>query len=103
MNSLARQRCFNHSGREAAARCTACQRHFCRECVTLHAGLMTCGSCLNSRKGSRRRSARPRSTTALAVLWPLSLLLLWAAFYSVGRLLILTPSKVHNAGIQVSP
>ncbi len=40
------QRCWNHEAREAACRCPACGRSFCRECVTEHEMRLLCAACL---------------------------------------------------------
>lgn len=97
MTRIARQRCFNHPEREAAARCTRCGRHCCRECVIPHAELMICGTCLAAQQADTpRRHAPHRLILSLLLLWPLALLCLWLAFYSIGRLLVFTPSQVHD-------
>ena len=45
---LSAQRCFNHAGREAVARCPECSRYFCRECISEHRGRVVCAGCLAS-------------------------------------------------------
>ena len=102
MPALTQQRCFNHTDREAASRCTACQRHFCRECVTLHGGLMICGACM-AEKSKKRRSIKPQASQIFAILWPISLLLLWLIFRGLGGILINTPSTFHDAGATSEP
>src|ERR1700680_2401495 len=44
--SLVHQRCLQHPDREAAFRCPACKRNYCRECGVEHDGRMLCGACL---------------------------------------------------------
>ena len=41
------QRCWNHEAREAACRCPACGRSYCRECVSEHEGRLLCAACLS--------------------------------------------------------
>ena len=98
MTALSHQRCFNHSEREAAARCMSCERHFCRECVTPHEGLMICGECLEKQKENNRKSKRSKSPAALIALWPLSLALLWLILATIGSLLTRVPSTFHDGG-----
>ena len=44
--ALAAATCHHHPSRPAAAKCRRCGHFICRECVTDHAGVMTCGACL---------------------------------------------------------
>jgi hypothetical protein len=84
------QRCSNHAGREAAARCPECRSFFCRECVTEHEGRVLCASCI--RKLTAARAAPNRSLLRrLAGVLPLGLGLLtaWLFFYLLGRSLLL--------------
>lgn len=93
---LAANRCFNHTGREAIALCTSCERHYCKECVTEHRGRMTCSFCLNqlSEKKERRKSMLLLPVKAAET--GVGLTLLWLVFYYLGRLLILIPSSFHE-------
>ena len=86
--ALIRQRCFNHAGREAAARCTGCLRYFCRECAVEYENRLVCASCLQ-RLGQtaelrRTRFASMRPWLAAA----LGFMLAWAIFYMVGLTLV---------------
>ena len=98
MLSLAQQRCFNHATREAAARCPACKRFFCRECVTEHAGRMLCAPCLAAAAQSPQERARARLVVGL--LRPLqmvaSVFLLWLLFYALGQALVSLPDTFHQ-------
>jgi hypothetical protein len=96
MTSLAHQRCFNHSGREAAARCLGCQQYFCRECVTEHEDRVLCAVCL-------QKLARPPLTRHRAFLGAArfvqclgGLVLLWFFFYLAGEALLSIPSSFHE-------
>ena len=84
---LARQRCWNHAAREAACRCPACSRFFCRECVTEHDARLLCAACVaGMAKTARRTSTRWRSLVARGAV-AAGLLLAWATFYSTGSLI----------------
>lgn len=96
--TLRRQRCRNHEGREAVARCPSCGRFFCRECVTEHEGRILCAPCLarNGRervRPPRRRWMRP-VFTALA-----GFVALWFVFQCAGQLLLSLPSEFHEGVI----
>jgi len=96
MTPIHLQRCFHHAQREAVARCPACGRFFCRECVSEHEGRLLCASCL------RRQSSTPVRTSKLpapllrsgAVL--VGFMLAWLFFYSLGAVLIQITAGVHE-------
>jgi hypothetical protein len=67
MSSLAAQRCFHHSLREAVARCPECRQFYCRECITEHEERVICATCL------RRLSAAPPARR-VSLQWLLSAL-----------------------------
>jgi hypothetical protein len=99
MPSLTHQRCFNHSEREAAARCTGCRQFFCRECVTEHDDRVLCAVCL-------QKLAKPPLTQHRAFVGALrvaqcflSVLLLWFFFYWVGEGLLRIPTSFHEGSI----
>ncbi|OGV62908.1 MAG: hypothetical protein A2498_04720 [Lentisphaerae bacterium RIFOXYC12_FULL_60_16] len=93
MTHPAQQRCFNHPGREAAARCPVCARHFCRECVTEHHGRVICSACLLAgRQAPRSQSRLHRAGLAAAA----GILLAWMIFYGLGQILLNIPSAVHE-------
>jgi hypothetical protein len=93
---LARQRCFIHDFREAAARCPVCRNAYCRECVTEHEGRVVCASCLKKMPTATAASRRRIARLAGGVLPILGLLLAWLVFYGVGRVLMLIPADVHD-------
>lgn len=93
--SLARQRCFNHADREAAARCPACGRFFCRECVTDHEGKVLCAQCLRTTEGEPRERRTGR-TLSRALQASISFLVLWFVFYTMGRALLTVPTQFHE-------
>jgi hypothetical protein len=93
--------CFLHPEREAAARCPACRRAFCRECVTEHEGRVLCAPCLSAAASPaaapRRRLAGPLAAAA-------GLLAAWLFFFLLGRLLVALPSPVgEGAGFGNPP
>jgi hypothetical protein len=88
MPNLSAETCANHPGREASARCSACRLSYCRECVSEHEGLIFCGICLRkktdrSRLVSRKLKGIPPLLASLGG-W----LLLWIAFYTLGRIVL---------------
>jgi len=96
MQNLVHQRCFNHAGREAVARCPECGRFFCRECVTDHDGRALCATCL--RRLTRvpllqRRGVVPLVNVAQGTA---SVLLAWFCFYLIGEGLLSLPDSFHE-------
>lgn len=95
--TFASQRCLNHPGREAVARCPECARFFCRECVVEHEDRILCASCLarlaapplESARSWRLASARPIAGGALGMLAA------WLVFYLIGRALLQVPDDFH--------
>lgn len=84
------QRCANHPGREAAARCPECRSFFCRECVTEHEGRVLCAACIRKLTVARAvpRRALLRNLAAVVPVG-LGLLAAWLFFYLLGRWLVL--------------
>jgi hypothetical protein len=92
--SIARKRCLNHPSREAVARCTACDRYFCRECVSEHDDRIFCARCLKDVDPVCEK--RPSSGLLLAVQALAGLLFLWASFHVAGKALLAIPPPVHQ-------
>jgi hypothetical protein len=93
MASLSRQRCLNHSAREAVARCPECGQFYCRECITEHDERVICASCLHKLVQAVDKPARRRLN-----LWPVfqgaaGLVLAFFVFYSASRVLVELPEK----------
>jgi hypothetical protein len=104
MQTLTHQRCFNHSEREAAARCTGCRQFFCRECVTEHDDRVLCSVCLQ--KLVKRPLTERGALVGAARLAQcfLSVLLLWFLFYVVGGWLASSPTTSHEGTFwKISP
>lgn len=96
MSRLARRRCFNHAHREAVAQCTRCGNFFCRECVTEHDGRMTCARCLMpGTELKRKKRLFSGLMTALQLL--AGIIIVWSAFYYLGKALLILPSHYHQA------
>ena len=99
MSTLFQRRCANHPGREAGARCLECQQFFCRECVTEHADRLICSACL--RKLTARTEQRSGALAGLvrAAQCVAGVLLCWAFFQVLGKLLLQMPSEFHEGTI----
>lgn len=95
MSDLARRQCFNHSGREAVARCPACRRDYCRECVTEYEDRYLCSACLRAAASEHARVERRRFPAgAFAAL--AGLLTAWIVFYASAQYLILRSEGDHS-------
>jgi hypothetical protein len=90
------QRCSNHALREAAVRCPSCQRFFCRECVTEHAGRMICVTCVAAlAHGEEQRGSAIKARWTVFALG--GVVLAWLVFYYLGLTLSRIPSQFHEA------
>jgi hypothetical protein len=93
---LHEQRCVRHAEREAAARCPACGRFFCRECITEHDGRVLCSACLAEQAAGaaavRQRRFRPFAWSMACA----ALLALWLVYMGIGKLLLRIPSDFHE-------
>ncbi|CAB1076877.1 hypothetical protein D1AOALGA4SA_4674 [Olavius algarvensis Delta 1 endosymbiont] len=96
MPDITHQRCHNHMQREAVARCPACGRFFCRECITEHEDKVLCAACL-------RKQVEPSGNTAnrWRGLWRfghflLGFLFLYILFYYFAQVLLALPSDFHE-------
>lgn len=99
MEAVARQRCWNHATREAAARCPECEHFYCRECITEHDDRVICATCLNRIAAASLEPVRPRWN-----LWPSAqilcgLLSAWFLFYLCGLWLLAIPDEFHDAKV----
>lgn len=99
MPALVHQRCFTHAQREAVARCPACQRYFCRECITEHADRVLCASCLR-KTAATTIVARPRLAAFVRLAQAvLGLFVAWLFFHIAGRVLLSLPSSFHEGTV----
>ncbi len=96
--TLSEERCFNHSNREAVARCPECGRHLCRECVSEYEDRLLCAFCLDRLLAGPAGRRRPLVRFAFVTQVLLGFLILWSSCYLLGRLLIAIPSSFHSLG-----
>lgn len=96
MATLDGARCTHHAGREAVARCPACQRFFCRECITEHDRRVLCADCLRRLAATPARKASRRGDVALTAAGVAGLFVIWVLFYLAGQALLLIPSSFHE-------
>ncbi|SPE60176.1 Rhomboid family protein [Verrucomicrobia bacterium] len=94
--NLAQQRCFNHLQREAVARCPACGRYFCRECITEHEDRVICAACLGKLAQVPLLQRRSIGMLLSGCQLLLGLLLAWFFFYLIGEALIALPTSFHE-------
>jgi hypothetical protein len=103
MKSLTQQRCFNHVGREAVARCPECGQFFCRECVTEHDDRVVCATCL-------KKLTQQPFTRHTAFAWllrfaqcSLGVLIVWFFFFLIGDNLLKLPDSFHEGTLWQVP
>jgi hypothetical protein len=99
MPSLVHQRCFNHAGREAVARCPECRQFFCRECITEHDDRVLCSSCLKklAHVPFARRPAFVRTWRVAKLAF--GIFIAWFFFFLIGEMLLKIPAKFHDGTI----
>ena len=101
--TLAAQRCHFHAGLEAVARCPECKRFFCRECITEHDDRLICAGCLQ-KLSVKKHSVRKRFAGLGGVLaCAAGIVIAWFFFYSMGRLLLMTPTRFHEGTVWETP
>lgn len=90
--ALHRTRCALHPSREAAGRCTSCQRFYCRECVTAHEGRLQCARCLEL-AAAGVAAARPSWSAAARIATRLvcGVVAAWLFFLVASELLVAIP------------
>ena len=103
MGKVLRQNCFNHPGRDAAARCPECGRFFCRECVAEHSGRVLCANCLTNETADEEVAPREK-TRFVPFFLTLSqlvtgLFFLWMLFQFIGQLLLRISSEFHDGSV----
>ncbi len=97
--AMARASCHNHPAREAAARCVECRRPFCRECVTPLDRRMLCAGCYRAKTRAGTRRKRDWFLASVFLQAVLGLLVLWATWHLVGRVLLDIPSTFHEGSV----
>jgi hypothetical protein len=96
MQTLAYQRCLNHVGREAVARCPECRQFFCRECITEHDDRVICAACL--KKLARvPLLKRPAFAGLMRVAQcAFGIFIAWFFFHFVAEMLLKLPTDFHE-------
>jgi hypothetical protein len=95
--SLVHQRCFNHLEREAIAKCPACGRFYCRECITPHADRVICAPCLKKEHPAEAPAKRRFSTRwLLAIKAFTAFVIAWLFFSIIAGALLKIPSSFHD-------
>ena len=99
MQTIAHQRCFNHSQRMASARCPQCKRYFCKECITEHRGKVLCTVCL----AQTALAASDKHTRWAFLIHPMQfvvgLFMIWVFFYCFAQVLLLIPTSFHEGSL----
>ncbi len=95
--NLSQQRCFNHTSREAVARCPECGRFFCRECITEHDDRVLCAVCLGKKgKTGFIRNIRLSADMIRVIHFFSGTLIIWIFFYYLARILLAIPVSFHD-------
>ena len=84
--SLAAKRCFNHSVREAVAKCLDCGNFFCRECITEHDARFICCNCLGKSTEDAKPGSNALATLATVALSMVGLIILWLFFFFIATI-----------------
>jgi len=82
------QHCWNHEEREAACRCPACGRSYCRECVSEHEGRLLCAACLIRITANRQPETHTLRKLAPPAMIAAGILLAWLVYWAAGAALI---------------
>src|SRR5215471_16321453 len=96
MQTLTHQRCFNHAGREAVARCPECKQFFCRECITEHDDRVVCAACLKKLAGVPLTKRPAFVGLVRFTQCVLSILIAWFFFFLIGEGLLALPDAFHE-------
>ena len=103
MPNLARQRCFNHALREAAARCPECKQFFCRECITEHEDRVLCTACLKKLAKPAFAKSRAFAGPVRIAQFSFGILLAWFFFFVIGEILVQLPDSFHEGALWQVP
>jgi len=96
---LIHQRCFNHSFREAAARCPECRRFYCRECITEHDDRVICAACLKKLAQPAFTQRRGFVGVVRTVQLAAGLFTIWIFFYFLGQGLLSISPSFHDGTV----
>lgn len=100
---VSQQRCFNHSNREAAARCPECRRFFCRECVAEHEDRVICAACLKKLAAPERAKRRTFSVLTRSMELVVAIFVAWFFFFMIGEGLLRIPASFHDTNVWKAP
>lgn len=95
MPELFLQRCSNHAGREAVARCPECGRFFCRECIAEHEERVLCAACLKKLGSARRKRRSVLVNGARFAQAVFGFMIAWFFFFLIGEKLVQLPDSFH--------
>ena len=101
MSTLVHQRCFQHSLREAVARCPECRHFYCRECITEHDDRVICASCLRKLTIKTDTVRRSFAWVLPVIQFSVGICSLWFCFYFFGSTLLSIPSDFHEGSVWV--
>jgi hypothetical protein len=96
MSDITHQRCHNHQRREAVARCPACGRFFCRECITEHEDQVLCAACLHKLAVPKAKPSDRLGGLFRLGHFLLGILILYLLFYYFAQVLLALPSDFHE-------
>ena len=99
MPRLTYQRCFNHSAREAVARCPECARFYCRECVTEHDDRVICAACVRKLAAGPAQKRGAFAGLLRGAQVALGFTIVWLCFHMLGRSLVAIPAKFHDGTV----
>ncbi len=99
MNTLVRETCLNHLGREAVARCPECGQFYCRECITEHEDRVICASCLRKILFLQRADKSVADRILQGALCFAGVLTAWLFFYGIAHLLLKVPTQFHDGSL----
>ena len=91
------RRCANHATREAVARCPACKKDLCRECITEHKGKMLCTDCLKSTTAKKEAERKKLEFALLGLLFVAGMIVSFYFFFGIASILEKIPDKFHDA------
>jgi len=98
-DDLAAQRCLNHGGREAVAKCPGCSNFFCRECVVEHENRMMCANCVARLEDEATGPGERGNSLVRAFQFAAAFVLLSVVVYVLGLVLLMLPDTFHEGEI----
>ena len=97
IEKLSKKKCFNHSKRQASAKCLNCSHFFCPECITEHNGRLSCSNCLQKESEEKEKSGSKLLGTVLLTMSSFAaFIFICLFFYIFARLLYSSPEDFHQ-------